>query len=184
VYALRVSDGAIMWEYATGGQVASTPAVADGLLFVGSTDKNVYALDNADGKSRCSPVGRFLTGSRVRTTPVVAGFAVYAGSQDKNVYALNAGTGNKLWNYALHAATGARIWSYPASGDQVSWRVAVADGVVYAGSLDGNVYALRAAIGQKLWQYATNGPVNSELVLADGVVYVGCDGGTLYALQT
>ena len=32
---------------------------------------------------------------------------------------------------------------------------AVANGVVYVGSDDGNVYALNASTGAKLWSYAT-----------------------------
>jgi len=52
---------------------------------------------------------------------------VYVGSFDTNVYALNAETGTKLWSYT----TGSVVFSSPA----------VANGVVYVGSDDGNVYA-------------------------------------------
>ena len=55
--------------------------------------------------------------------------------------------------YALNAATGAKLWSYdhrrPCSSP------AVANGVVYVGSIDDNVYALNAATGAKLWSYTT-----------------------------
>jgi eukaryotic-like serine/threonine-protein kinase len=49
------------------------------------------------------------------------------GSTDKTLYALNASTGTKLWSYT----TGGGVYSSPT----------VADGVVYVGSDDGNVYA-------------------------------------------
>jgi len=103
-------------------------------------------------------------------SPVLAGDLLYVGSADNTLY-------------ALHAATGERIWTYPASGDQITWRVAAASGAVYAGSLDGHVYALNAADGTKLWSYATGGPVNSSLQVSGGVVYAGSDDGTLYALR-
>ena len=51
---------------------------------------------------------------------------------------------------------------------------AVANGVVYVGSDDGNVYALNAATGAKLWSYAT-GKLESSPAVANGVVYVGTD---------
>jgi hypothetical protein len=49
---------------------------------------------------------------------------------------------------------------------------AVANGVVYIGSDDGNFYALNAATGVKLWSYATGGSVG-DAVVANGRVYVG-----------
>jgi outer membrane protein assembly factor BamB len=58
----------------------------------------------------------------------------------------------------------------------------VANGVVYVGSDDGNVYALSASTGAELWSFTTPGPVSSSPAVADGVVYVGYWGG-VYALS-
>ena len=54
--------------------------------------------------------------------------------------------------YALNASTGALLWSY-TTGRQCESSPAVANGVVYVGSDDGNVYALNASTGAKLWSY-------------------------------
>ena len=43
--ALNASTGALLWRYATGGDVQSSPAVANGVVYVGSSDGNVYALN-------------------------------------------------------------------------------------------------------------------------------------------
>lgn len=56
-------------------------------------------------------------------------------------------TATVLWNYS----TGGQIYSSPA----------VVGGVVYIGSLNGNIYALKANTGTKLWTYTTGGPVYS-----------------------
>ena len=48
VNALNAATGAKLWSYATGGPVGS-PAVANGVVYVGSNDENVYALDAATG---------------------------------------------------------------------------------------------------------------------------------------
>jgi len=61
---------------------------------------------------------------------------------------------------------------------------AVADGVVYMGSDDGNLYALNATTGALLWKYTTGGWVASTPAVANGVVYFGGGGSTLYALNT
>ena len=92
--------------------------MANGVVYVGSDDNNVYALNARPGPS-CG------ANRSCYSSPAVANGVVYDGSDD-NVYALNASTGAKLWNTT--ATTGV---SSPA----------VANGVVYVGSGDGNVYA-------------------------------------------
>jgi outer membrane protein assembly factor BamB len=58
---------------------------------------------------------------------------------------------------------------------------AVANGVVYVGSTDGNVYALNAKTGAKLWSGSTGNAVFSSPAVANGVVYVGSFDGKVYA---
>ena len=57
---------------------------------------------------------------------------------------------------------------------------AVANGVVYVGSTDNNIYALNAGTGALLWKYTT-GAVQSSPAVANGVVYVGSTDGNVYA---
>jgi outer membrane protein assembly factor BamB len=44
VYALDASTGVLVWSYATGGAVESSPAVVGSVVYVGSGDGRVYAL--------------------------------------------------------------------------------------------------------------------------------------------
>jgi len=44
VYALNATTGVNVWNYTTGGEVNSSPAVVNGGVYVGSNDYNVYAL--------------------------------------------------------------------------------------------------------------------------------------------
>ncbi len=66
-------------------------------------------------------------------------------------------------------------WAF-ATGASVSATVAVADGVVYAGSWDGNLYALDAATGVKRWSFAAGGSAQFQILkpptVASGLVYV------------
>ena len=72
-------------------------------------------------------------------------------------------------------------WSFPTGGS-VQCSPAVADGVVYVGSQDGNVYALDAATGAQAWSFPTGAPVTfSSPAVADGVVYVGSNDGKVYS---
>ena len=40
----------LSWTFKAGGPVESSPAIADGRVFIGSDDSYVYALDFATGK--------------------------------------------------------------------------------------------------------------------------------------
>lgn len=59
----------------------------------------------------------------------------------------------------------------------------VANGVVYFGSYDNNVYALDAAGGSELWQYPTGFAGASPPAVVNGVVYVGSDDNNVYAFN-
>ena len=74
------------------------------------------------------------------------------------------------------------MWSF-ATGDQISTSgPAVANGVVYFGSDDDNVYALNAVTGAKLWSYTTGSAVQtSSPAVVNGMVYVGSNDGKVYA---
>jgi len=63
--------------------VDSSPAVANGVVYVGSEDHNVYALDARTGAKRWV----YTTGYLVTSSPAVANGVVYVGSVRSNVYA-------------------------------------------------------------------------------------------------
>ena len=57
----------------------------------------------------------------------------------------------------------------------------MANGVVYVGSADDNLYAFSATTGAQLWSAATGSSIVSSPAVANGVVYVGSDDDSLYA---
>jgi PQQ-like domain len=52
---------AVKWQFQTGGYVISSPAVTGGMVYVGSMDQHLYALDRETGKAKW----KFQTGSSV-----------------------------------------------------------------------------------------------------------------------
>ena len=86
----------VKWKFKTGAAVISTPAVAAGVLYFGSTDHNFCALDAASGAERW----RFATKGRITSSPAVVAGRVYFGSYDGNIYALDAASGALLWRFA------------------------------------------------------------------------------------
>jgi outer membrane protein assembly factor BamB len=162
---IPTNSAKLLWNFTTMQGVVTSPAVANGYVFVGSIDGAVYCLNSSNGELDWY----YPTGSVVESSPAICNGIVYIGSYDDNVYALNATNGAKLWNYT--------------TGDEVTSSPAVVNGVVYIGSYDGNVYALNATSGAKLWNYNTGDWVESSPAVSDGVVYVASDDYYVYALN-
>ena len=169
-------DGSLKWSYAAGDIIWSSPAIgADGTIYFGSADSNLYAV--TDGGTEGILKWTYATGESINySSPAVApGGSIYVGSYDGNLYAVkDAGAEATLkWSYA----TGDRIASSPAIG---------ADGTVYVGSLDNNLYAITDG-GTKAvlkWSYATGDSIySSPAVGVDGTVYVGSCDARLYAVN-
>jgi lysophospholipase L1-like esterase len=153
------------WKSPIGSITQSSPAVVNGVLYVGTDEGSIYALNSSTGVLLWN-----IINTGVNSSPAVVNGVVYFGSVDGNVYALNASTGAKLWSYA----TGNEVVSSPA----------VANGVVYVGSEDGNVYALNANTGAELWKYGIAYQGTSSPAVVNGVVYAGSDDGvSVFALR-
>jgi outer membrane protein assembly factor BamB len=196
--------GTQLWSFTAGAPVTSGITVAGGVVYLGSADNNVYALNAGDG----TKVWSYATGGPIQGSGVaVAGGAVYIGSNDKNIYALHAGTGRKVWKfatpypvdsgfavagktvyggsigvtcYALSASHGRELWDNTAGGTLQG--IATDGQNVYAGCVNAAVVALRADGGKVLWTFPASGPVLSGITVAGGAVYAGA-ADTLYALS-
>lgn len=92
---MNASTGGKIWNFTTGYEIGwSTPAVANGVIYIGSYDKVVYALNASTG----SKLRGYATGDYLVSCPTVADGIVYIGSDDDTVYALNASVGSKVWS--------------------------------------------------------------------------------------
>ncbi len=82
MYKLDAKNGALRWRFKTQGRTISAPAaVVDGVVYVGSSDGNVYALSTRSG----TLLWRFQTGGPVLASPVVSGDVAYVGSSDSHL---------------------------------------------------------------------------------------------------
>jgi outer membrane protein assembly factor BamB len=93
----NVGSLGLKWSYRTGGSVWSSPAVVDGVVYVGSNDTNFYALNAVTGKKLWSYSG---DGGIWDSSPAVVDGVVHVSSDA--LYALNARTGRKKWSYGVY----------------------------------------------------------------------------------
>jgi outer membrane protein assembly factor BamB len=198
--------GTKQWHFETGNAIYSSPAVADGTVYIGSFDSNLYAVDTTSGTEQW----RFETGRSVRSSPTVADGTVYIGSNDNYLYAVDTTDGTKQWCfetgdrirssptvadgtvyvgsddrhlYAVDTTSGTEQWRFK-TGDSVWFSPTVVDGTVYLGSWDNHLYAVDVTDGTEQWRFETGSYISSSPMVADGTVYIGTGNHNLYAVDT
>ena len=181
MYALEAASGEVRWKQWLGDGIESSPVVADGLVYLSSTEDHLFVLDAYSGEERW----RYLVGNPLPAPAAVAQGVVYFGTW-------SFGSSNEYF-FAVDAASGEKIRTY-ASVASVSYSPVVADDVVYVGSSDGFLYAFpaahlapfeaedaetateseaEAAAPELLWRFITETAVHTPATVADGVVYFG-----------
>ena len=157
-------SGTLKWRFRCKRAVTSSPALAEGLVIVGCSDWNVYAMEASSGWT----VWKTRTEKPIVSSPVLTDKFVYIGSADGNLYSLDLRSGKVAWKFE--------------TGDQVASSPALYNNSLYFGSVDGHVYCVAAANGKLRWQFKTEGAVISSPTVIDDVVYVGSTDHNLYAL--
>jgi outer membrane protein assembly factor BamB len=154
-----------VWRFDTAGELYSSPAVANGLVYIGSKTGFIYALDGSTGDERWRvDLGDYI----VRSSPAVVDHSVFIGA-GYSLYSLNADNGEQAWE-------GTSSFSGSSSPS-------VLDGTIYIASQSSSVYAFDVATGKQIWSNQTDGPIFSSPAIAGGVVYVGTDSGKLLAIS-
>ncbi len=168
----------LRWNFATGGAVISSPSIADGRVYVGSYDKNLYCLDARTGSFNW----KFTTNNSIRSSPAIAEGRVYVGPDDGCVYCLDAYNGSFIWSTEAGGPVEVNFGAAPALRSSPL----VLGGKVYVGSLDTDVYCFDAADGSIDWTFNTDGYITSSPAVVDGAVYIVSEEpstGALYKLN-
>jgi outer membrane protein assembly factor BamB/serine/threonine protein kinase len=201
------------WKAPTSSSIRSSPLVANGVVYVASTDNNLFAFDAATGvKLWQASTGNYSNpGSFIFSSPSILNGVLYIGSNDHRVYAFDVTARKRLWVtaptggpvyasptvvngvlyigstdhdvYAFNITDGSLRWK-AATGGAIYSSPAVVNNIVYIGSNDNKLYALDAATGHILWTGAATYHINTSPTVADGVVYIGSDDGKVYAFQS
>src|SRR6266550_564182 len=163
----------VKWKFPTGARVVGSPVIQDKVIYFGSDDGNVYAVDAESGQQ----IWKTTTRGPVPCTPAIDHGTVYVGSYDGNLYSLDANSGALRWKFR--------------TGDVVHASPAIANGVAYVGSWDSYFYAVDVGNGKEKWRYHAGEDAlvhnqvgfQSSPAVVDGVVYTGCRDAQLYALD-
>jgi len=148
-------------------RIDSSPSInEDGILYIGSQNGKLYALDTKDkGKL----VWEYNIESRIDATAAIsADGTIYVGAKNGNLYAINP-DGTLKWTFN--------------TGDTISSSATVsADGTILVASWNGNLYSIKPDGSLKEKQNVSRFTlISSPSIDSHGTVYIGSTDWKVYA---
>jgi outer membrane protein assembly factor BamB/tRNA A-37 threonylcarbamoyl transferase component Bud32 len=154
-----------VWQFACEDEIRGPATYSNGVLFVGSYDNNLYALDGDTGQF----IWKYPTDGGIVSKPAVYENCVYFGSEDKRLHVISARHGKITWSYYTEGP----VRSSPH----------IAEGHVFIGSDDGRLHAVNTMSGRRAWTLDTGAPIRSTPTVSHDLVYFGTEGGELYCVD-
>ena len=149
------TNGPTAWRAYLAASSKVTPAIADGVVYVGANDGKLHAIKAETGKE----LWVADTGAEILAEPLVDGGKVYSA--------------NGLGVVSAYTTAGKKVWSFTA-GDAVYSSPVMADGKVIFGCNDGWLYALDAVTGKPVWLNKDGTyTIESKPFVWNGKVYYG-----------
>ena len=196
----------LKWEFATRDRVFSSPAVTNGVVYIGSTDHRLYAIDTDSGAQHW----QYDVGAELHSTPCVIDDRVYIGAMDGTVHAIDCESGELQWQRDFGGAiessirgTAERLLvgtmdgvvaSFSPQDGKVQWRTqidgevtaspALANGLVAIGSETAGLMLLSAVDGEAIWTWQVDGGLRGSPALVDSHVIFGSGAGRVEVLDT
>ncbi|MFF1872982.1 PQQ-binding-like beta-propeller repeat protein [Kitasatospora herbaricolor] len=196
------------WSFRTGGSIWAQPVISGDIVYIGSSDCVIYALDISTGQLRWSRELPFY----ISSSPAASTDAVYLGLPSigwkGGVVGLSALNGQPCWEYGAGTAADfaptvidniiyfaggdGKVRAITAGKTRPRWASRVgagnwyapqaADGMIYIGGTSGHICALESRTGKERWRYTTKGKVEAPLAVGNGTVIATSRSDGVYAV--
>lgn len=192
------------WNYSTGAAINTTPAIEDGVAYVGNDAGTLTAITVSSGTKVWSYT--VPSGQPIRSSPALdAQKNLVFGANDGTLYIVSSG-GTLVHTVALAGTlqspaydngnifitnAAGQVWSIadPAwttnwttnAGSQITTPIAVdsLQGLAFIGTASGQVIAVGSASGVTKWSATTGGQING-LAIVGGQIFAGSADGHVY----
>lgn len=198
------------WRISSSSGFKGDITLADGGVFVGGNDGNVYARTADFSGNQYWNFDNFTADAGVNTSIVADGGDLYFGTDNGSVYSITVSGGNQNWqknpdsSITDVATLGSEVFSYRRSTIHVHDKETgnfqrsiqiptgtggafnlIEDGsALYTRDFDGVLVAIDPSDGSELWRYTPAGGDGSSLTLSGGVIYGRTNANTIFAVDT
>ena len=150
-----------IWTFTCEDEIRGTASYQEGVLYIGSYDHNLYALETTNGKF----IWKYAANGGIVSKPAIYDNKLYFGSTDQYIHSISCRNGKKVWVQSTDGA----IYSSPV----------IAEGHLFIGSDDEYMHVLNILAGREAWRVNLGSPVRSSPIVVGDRVYVGSDNGEI-----
>ena len=169
VDVIRVETGdpssRILWSYNTGDEIRGSTIVNEGVVYFGSYDHNLYAINGKDG----ALLWKYETEGGIVGKPTLLDDVIYFGSEDNRAYAVSTNSGRLVWSFATEGP--------------IRCSPQIAQNHLVLGSDDGYIYAVNLVSGKITWKVDTGSAIRSTPYITDSEVIVGNEHGEMFSID-
>jgi len=165
-FAAFTPDRGVLWTFKAGNQITGGAAMdSDGLVWFGSHDQTLYALDASSGKL----VHEVECNGQINGSPVFDGGVVYFGSCDGKLRKIDVRTGEVVRSLDFE--------SY------IPETPVLADGVLYVLTHGGDLVAVKADDFEVQYRVATGFSFFSSPFVTDRYLYLADSNGRIHVYE-
>lgn len=169
------------WKSGLGAAIYATPAVRDGIAYVGTSGGVFNAVRVKDG----SFAWTFSAGRPIMGEALVTADAVYFVCDNGFLFRLGRDSGREVWRYDLGDAQAPRILPHAVvyDYDHAAPSPVLLGDTLFVGSGDASFHAVDARSGQRVWRVPVKGKVRSTALSLGQMIIFGTWGGELHAVD-
>lgn len=150
-----------VWEFKCEDEIRGSANYQNGIIFIGSYDHNVYALDSSSGDF----IWKYAANGGVVSKPAIHENKLFFGSVDQYVHTISIRNGKRVW---IQSTDGA-IYSSPA----------IAEGHLFIGSDDEYLHVINIINGREAWRTNLGARIRSSPIVVGDLIYVGSENGEI-----
>ncbi len=188
------ADLAVRWKVKMKDSIDATVAIVNGVVYAGSYDEHLYALDLTTGKEKWK-----VKLGPIKAAPSYRDGSIYVGNEDGIFFRLDAATGKTLWKfdtdseitssanfvgdrvlfgasnsilYCLDAA-GKMVWKFRIEGGPVNGSPTVVGKRTFVGGCDSKLHIIDVDSGKEVSSVDLGGQTGATAAVADDQVFIG-----------
>ena len=195
----------VQWQFKVGKDgVEGTAAIANGVVYIGSFDKHLYALDLKTGREKWK-----YNAGPIKAAPGYRDGLLYVGDEDGKFHCIDAVTGKKRWVFDAESEVtsgtgfagddvlfgtsgellfclsrdGKKKWDFKVAGGPVNATPAVAGKHTFVAGCDSMLHVIDTQTGQEVRSVELGGQVGSSAALSGDLIYVGTMNNDVQAIN-
>ncbi|MEP6844508.1 MAG: PQQ-binding-like beta-propeller repeat protein [Panacibacter sp.] len=165
----------VSWTFKTGGAIRSTAITVNDIVYFGSSDRYLYALNKTTGKLQW----KLNCGSSLTSSPAYSKGLIYILSEQQKLFAIQANNGKIVWEKSIGEDK-----PYDWGFDYYFPSPVINNDTLLIASADGKVLALNKESGKSFWEFKARHFIRATPALLKGWIYVGDTDGDMYALDS